>query len=581
VSANTALTEIFVYSNQLTSFDVSANTALTHLIIHANQLTSFDVSANTALTYLQANDNPDLTCIYVGDNVIGTTILDENQFLSGIPCDVLSTLILGELDDFTINEDTELRIELTASSTSDSPFIFDAHVLFPVFNEMEENEPTFIADIIHNDVNNTDTLHLVALNNWFGTAEIEVIVHNENGDVDQDTILVLVNPVNDAPIFVSDMHRTVGLNLEFHIELHAEDIDSEDLVISLVDGSTPPEWVTLADGMLHGTPTELGLYELELSLSDGELVVLDTFHLNVKNFMPKITSVRDVSNDQGGRVYVEFNASFFDNGEGTGQSYSIFRWDEYADTSGWIALSAIDAIGDPSYTFEALTIMDSTSENDGMTEFKVVASMYGGIFHSEPMMGYSVDNILPGVPGGVMAIVADNTVELSWNESVDEDFQYFMVEKTSISGFEMIETAEAFYVDENYISSEVHSYRVAAVDHAGNQSEFSEVVEVAVLAIDNQVTPDVFALHQNYPNPFNPTTQIKYDLAEDALVSISIYDVMGRKIKSLMNINQSAGYHSLRWDATNNIGEAVSAGMYIYTIQAGQYRATKKMVLLK
>ena len=95
------------------------------------------------------------------------------------------------------------------------------------------------------------------------------------------------------------------------------------------------------------------------------------------------------------------------------------------------------------------------------------------------------------------------------------------------------------------------------------------------------LSPNVFSLHQNYPNPFNPTTQIKYALPEDALVSISIYDVTGRIVKSLVNTSKDAGYHSLRWDATNNSGEAVSAGMYIYTIQAGQYRATKKMVLLK
>ena len=93
--------------------------------------------------------------------------------------------------------------------------------------------------------------------------------------------------------------------------------------------------------------------------------------------------------------------------------------------------------------------------------------------------------------------------------------------------------------------------------------------------------PSKYVLHQNYPNPFNPTTQIKYDLPEDALVSIGIYDVMGRMIKSLSNTNQTAGYHSLQWDATNDIGESVSAGMYIYTIQTGEYRATKKMVLLK
>jgi len=91
----------------------------------------------------------------------------------------------------------------------------------------------------------------------------------------------------------------------------------------------------------------------------------------------------------------------------------------------------------------------------------------------------------------------------------------------------------------------------------------------------------VFALHQNYPNPFNPSTQIRYDLPLDEYVTIIIYDVMGRKIKSLINTNQEAGYRSITWDATNDLGQPVSAGMYIYTIQAGEFMQTKKMVLLK
>jgi flagellar hook assembly protein FlgD len=93
--------------------------------------------------------------------------------------------------------------------------------------------------------------------------------------------------------------------------------------------------------------------------------------------------------------------------------------------------------------------------------------------------------------------------------------------------------------------------------------------------------PDVFAMHQNYPNPFNPVTQIRYDLPEDSYVSITIYDIMGRNIKSLVNTDQTAGYRSIRWNATNDLGEPVSAGMYIYMIQAGEFRQTKKMVLLK
>ena len=93
--------------------------------------------------------------------------------------------------------------------------------------------------------------------------------------------------------------------------------------------------------------------------------------------------------------------------------------------------------------------------------------------------------------------------------------------------------------------------------------------------------PEDFALYQNYPNPFNPTTQIRYDLPEEKNVTLVIYDVIGRNIRTLMNVNQTAGYHSIHWDAKNDIGEGVAAGMYIYTIKAGDFRATKKMVLLK
>ena len=210
--------------------------------------------------------------------------------------------------------------------------------------------------------------------------------------------------------------------------------------------------------------------------------------------------------------------------------------------------------------------------------------MNEGNFHSEPMMGYSVDNIAPGVPGGLMAVAMDDNIQLSWDMSTDEDFQYFVLEKATNMDFtepEVIQTADTSYTDVNFTANETNYYRLIAVDHAGNTSDYSEVVEAAVLSVDENMVPAVFALHQNYPNPFNPTTQIKYDIAEDSFVSITIYDVMGRNIRTLMNVNQNAGYHSIQWDAKNDMGEGVSAGMYIYVIQAGEFRATKKMVLLK
>lgn len=93
--------------------------------------------------------------------------------------------------------------------------------------------------------------------------------------------------------------------------------------------------------------------------------------------------------------------------------------------------------------------------------------------------------------------------------------------------------------------------------------------------------PSSFYVYNNYPNPFNPTTQIDYNLPEDKYVNVIIYNVKGKRVKTLVNKIQTLGFHSLRWDARNDIGEKVSAGVYIYKIQTEKYTATKKMVLLK
>ena len=141
-------------------------------------------------------------------------------------------------------------------------------------------------------------------------------------------------------------------------------------------------------------------------------------------------------------------------------------------------------------------------------------------------------------------------------------------------------TSDSFYVDLD-IASGAWQYWVTAVDSAGNESESSEIVSV-MLSNDQEVAiPTVYSLEQNYPNPFNPSTQIRYALPEDAMVTISIYDMMGRKVRTLVNQSMSPGYHTTLWNATNDNGLPVSAGMYIYTIHAGSYHHMKKMVLLK
>mgnify|MGYP001168248898 FL=1 len=102
-----------------------------------------------------------------------------------------------------------------------------------------------------------------------------------------------------------------------------------------------------------------------------------------------------------------------------------------------------------------------------------------------------------------------------------------------------------------------------------------------ILNIFKSNLPKNFSLKQNYPNPFNPITSLWYDLPEDGLVNITIYDMMGRMVKTLVNGSQKAGFKSAQWNATNNRNEPVSAGLYLYTMHAGEFRQTKKMLLLK
>ena len=106
-------------------------------------------------------------------------------------------------------------------------------------------------------------------------------------------------------------------------------------------------------------------------------------------------------------------------------------------------------------------------------------------------------------------------------------------------------------------------------------------MSINTMTINNEIIPKNYRLYQNYPNPFNPVTTIRYDLPKDALVNITIYDLMGRIVNNLVSSQQNAGYKSIQWNATNNTGQPVSAGLYLYTIQAGDFRQTKKMVLLK
>jgi len=192
----------------------------------------------------------------------------------------------------------------------------------------------------------------------------------------------------------------------------------------------------------------------------------------------------------------------------------------------------------------------------------------------------------------------DETFNFYWQTSADVDSEVIYTTTITLDHFGDIYTEQYVSTDTSVTISGYEwatlmttlnlnrwtfEYIVQATDgDFAIDSELGEFVFTNTsLSIDENITPLSFNVHQNYPNPFNPVTTLRYDLPEDSFVIISVYDMLGNAIVNLVNQNESLGFKSVQWNATNNQGQPVSAGLYLYTIQAGQFRQTKKMVLLK
>ncbi len=125
-------------------------------------------------------------------------------------------------------------------------------------------------------------------------------------------------------------------------------------------------------------------------------------------------------------------------------------------------------------------------------------------------------------------------------------------------------------------------------DNNGNilTIEIAGDVGTSVEGPRNDLLPKVFALGQNYPNPFNPSTQIKYQLPVEAQVRLTIYNMLGRRVRTLMDEEKPAGFYTVQWDGVNDRGVQAASGLYFYRIAskgvAGEsFVVTKKMLLLK
>jgi hypothetical protein len=328
-----------------------------------------------------------------------------------------------------------------------------------------------------------------------------------------------------------------------------------------------------------------------------------------------IDEIADIPNDQGRQVRIEWERCQFDvagsptpitqyavyrkidtnltaslfGGFGLDKKQSAEIPDAASLALGWDFLLTIPASAEEGYAVVVPTLKDSTvAEGVYYSVFFVRAltatpSIY---FDTPPDSGYSVDNLAPFVPAGFT--VAYNTGSgnsLSWDMSQEEDLQYYRIYRSTDPEFSpspstLVDgTKTNSWTDPSFGDPSVY-YKITAVDYSGNESDSAPPDRVT--AAGNDATPSKFAVHQNAPNPFNPFTTIRFDVPRSGgHVSIRIYDVSGRLIRTLTDRNHSPGVHEIRWDGTNERGQSVATGVYYCRMKTTGFSETRKMVLLK
>ena len=317
--------------------------------------------------------------------------------------------------------------------------------------------------------------------------------------------------------------------------------------------------------------------------------------INCINSSPVLSELLISTNSSsqfGGGIHITGNAA--------PTIYDVRISDNYAYRGGGIACIESNPVieravfcGDSAYRGAGVYISDASPMLRHITVTDNIVSNQGAVYAtglSYPVLINSIlwndlisNEVYNRLPGEIVLLYTD--IQDGWvgEGNIDIDPLFNNVAEGDFSLIESspcVDRGIPFYVldGDTIINLSDSVYNSSAPDLGAIESEF-----IASIG-SKEVLPVELSLHQNYPNPFNPITTIQYALPQRSDVQITIYDLLGRLVTSLISETQAAGYRSIQWDATN-----VASGMYFYQIRvydpdaigAGDYVQTKKMILLK
>lgn len=315
---------------------------------------------------------------------------------------------------------------------------------------------------------------------------------------------------------------------------------------------------------------------------------------------PMIRSVRDVPNDQGRAVRVRWRKDLREQGAPPVTSYTLYRKVGPGQAlarmqqvkpelnalppGDWDVLTTIPATtADSTYQTVVATLCDSTSAGVCWSVFVVRAftNVPGLFYDSMPDSGWSVDNIAPGVPQGLLVTVSSEGKQLSWQPSSAADFQFFRIYRGSSASFTPSPSNLAYVTATTSWSDGTpgsFTYKVTAVDANGNESSPAAVSSTTGVG---DPMPTALAFASIAPNPFRGAVAFVIDVPQGAgAVSVAVYDLAGRRVRTLADGSLPAGRHTLSWNGRTDAGDPIAPGVYLVRLIGAGRTFTRRVTMI-
>ena len=465
-----------------------------------------------------------------------------------------------------------------------SGYVYESGTTTPIEGAMVDIGGEFFWD--HTETNDLGYYHFDLPNGFFGASawkEGYTSDHVDNIEIDNTNVThnfgiapVVINAVIDG--FVHDAETNdpiIGAQVHAGGHFFWTDAATNHEGYFVMDVPSDSFWV---DVFADGYHPEFG-FEVWVTPTDTFHMDIGLWPMRVKP--PVIHRIVDVPHDQGRQVHITWWS-----GEpehfGAWTMFSIWRLSKPGDHEVWDYVTTVPFHGMEDYGYVASTLVDSNRvtgpTGEFWSRFRVTAHTFDPwqFFDSEPRKGYSVDNLAPHVPAGVIATGGDQPILLMWQTNREKDMDYYTIYRGTNPGFVPREpytyTVDTTFVDMATEPGVTFYYIVTATDFNGNESGYSIEVNTSTNALSAQneslQIPTRFVLKQNYPNPFNPVTTIQYGLPKRSDVTLYIYDALGRRVRTLVSESQEIGHYAIVWDATDDRGMVLASGVYFIQLIA-------------